>query len=551
MSIVFRRPAAVALSSDGSLYVTDRDSNGLFTFFPDGAFRHFYQSSELGNLIRPRGVCFDESGRLLVADSGNGRILVFESGLHLSNIIDLSSRGPLIDSLANAGGSIFCSDLNNHVIYAIGAQDGEVKYTLGGPGSATGRLRSPRGVCVVGERLMVADRDNDRICSFDLVSGRVHSFLNAGQGKGSIRRPTDVKCIDNKLYVNDSNNYLIQVFSTEFEFLFQFGRKGTEIGDFDLVSTLSVHETALYICDRNNDRILRYRPESAGIEVVVAPTFTPGVLRRPSGAAVDRHNRIYVADRDNDCLQIFDLSGRVLNTVKDVSRPSAVALTTDSPPMMWVAERGSHQLSLMKESGERIKTVHSLANTTDLKHPHDITMDSHGNLFVADSGNRAIQRLSSSGAYRGTINMAEVSGNPLIQVRSVCSTRDGSIYTADFDRCIVYCLNPDGTPRWAMNMKNICPDMTVLRGVFVHDERIIVCARGQRFIYIFSSCGQLIRKFGSRGKGNDQFRNPVKVIRIHSGNYIVVDKENDRLVVYDEAWKYQGEFGDLPLLHSV
>lgn len=544
MSIVFRRPTVVAVSADRCLYVADRDSNGLFLFNPNGSLRRFYQSAELGDLKRPRGLCFDGSGRLLVSDSGNGRILIFDDTLRLTGRIDLSNHRPLLDSLALADCTLFCSDLRNHVIHAIDLRDGVLKRALGGPGSATGRLRSPRGICVVGDRLIVADRDNDRICAFDLKTGKVQSFLGFGRGEGSVRKPTDVKFIDNRFYVNDSNNYLIQVYTPEFEFLFQFGGKGSAIGKFDLASTLSVHHMALYICDRNNDRILRYRPERAAIEALVTPRFIPGVLRRPCGAAVDQHNRICVADRDNDCLQIFTSNGRVLNTVREVSRPAAVALTIDSPPMHWVVERGCHQLSLLKPSGERIRTIRSAARGMCLQHPHDIAVNSLGGLIIADSGNRALQQFNRVGDHQKTIDMAKLSGNPAVQIRSVCTTPDGAIYTADFDRCIVYCLNPNGTPRWILDLKNRYPEINVLRGVTVHENRIMACVRGPYFIYILSFDGRLIKKFGTRGNGTDQFRNPAKVIRMHSGNYLVVDKENDRLVVYDDVWTYRGHFGD-------
>ncbi len=544
MSVVFRRPTAVAVSSDSRLYVADRDSNGLFLFEPDGNLLRFYSSAELGGLKRPRGLCFDNSGRLLVSDSGNGRILIFDDALRLTARIDLSRHRPLLDSLALADRTLFCSDLNHHVIYAIDLRDGAVKHTLGGVGSVTGRLRSPRGICVVGDRLIVADRDNDRICAFDLNSGKAQSFLGFGRGEGFVRKPTDVKFIENQLYVNDSNNYLIQVYTLEFEFLSQFGGKGAALGKFDLASTLSVHQTALYICDRNNDRILRYRPEHAAIEALVAPGFIPGVLRRPCGAAVDQHDRIYVADRDNDCLQVFTPDGRILDTIREVSRPAAVALTTDTPPMHWVVERGRHQLSLLRPSGERIQTIRSAARGVCLTHPHDIAMDSLGRLIIADSGNRALQQFSRVGEHLATIDMAKVSSNPSIQIRSVCTAPDGSIYTADFDRGVVYCLYPNGASRWLLDLKNRFPEINVLRGVTVHENRIIACVRGPHFIYIISFDGQLIKKFGTRGNGVDQFRNPAKVIRMHCGNHLVVDKENDRLVVYDDAWTYRGHLGN-------
>lgn len=542
MNPVCRRPRAVAVDREQNLYVTDRDSNGIFVFRSTGELRCFHGSSDLSCVKQPRGLCFDQSGMLYLADSGNGRILILDRSMRLRGTIVLATHHPMLDSLCIFEGNIFCSDLNNHVIYQICAANGELKRVFGGSGNTIGRLQSPRGLCVVDNIIFVADRDNDRICSFDLSRGDANAYLQSGRGSGLVRRPTDVKSIGNKLYVNDCNNYLVQVFDRDFTFLHQFGGKGSAPGMLDLVSTIAVDGTDLYICDRNNDRIIRYDTLSEAIDVVVARSFVPGILSRPSGVAVDRHDRIYVADRDNDCVQIFDSNGKFSKVLPGFSRPSSIAVSTLTPHRLWISERGEHRLTLISSDGKRINTIQSLPNGMRIHNPHEVAVDEQGELFVADSGNRAIHHFSICGAYLGTIEMVALSRNDHVQVRSVCSNQN-HLLSADFDRCLVYCLDTGGESVLKLDLKSLEASIQVLRSVYAVSDQFIVCTRGDFSLYILSSSGEILKKFGTRGNGRHQFRNPVKVLRMHCGDYLVVDKENDRVVRYDGSWNFRSEVG--------
>src|SRR5690606_29863902 len=81
----FNEPWGVAVDGEGQIYVADTWNGRIQVFAPDGTFLRKWgyfntTNGELGDplaLFGPRGLAVDLNGNLLVADTGNKRILLF------------------------------------------------------------------------------------------------------------------------------------------------------------------------------------------------------------------------------------------------------------------------------------------------------------------------------------------------------------------------------------------------------------------------------------------------------------------------------------------
>ncbi|MBU3076784.1 peptidyl-alpha-hydroxyglycine alpha-amidating lyase family protein [Sphingomonas quercus] len=65
----------------------------------------------------------------------------------------------------------------------------------------------------------------------------------------------------------------------------------------------------------------------------------PGQLNMPHALALDSKGRLFVGDRDNDRIQIYDQDGKLLDSWKQFSRPSGVYI--DARDMIYVADSES------------------------------------------------------------------------------------------------------------------------------------------------------------------------------------------------------------------
>jgi 6-bladed beta-propeller len=71
-----------------------------------------------------------------------------------------------------------------------------------------------------------------------------------------------------------------------------------------------------------------------------SPGSGPGEFRLPHAVAVHPDGRLIVADRENNRLQFFDLTGHFLHSWTDLTRPSGIAIDTEG--YIYVVELGSY-----------------------------------------------------------------------------------------------------------------------------------------------------------------------------------------------------------------
>ncbi|MEM7735487.1 MAG: MBG domain-containing protein [Deinococcota bacterium] len=181
----------------------------------------------------------------------------------------------------------------------------------------------------------------------------------------------------------------------------------------------------LFIADRLNYRIRKV--DTAGIITTVAGDGTEGFsgdgglataaqLNWPFGVTVDSAGNLFIADFDNDRIRKVDTSGIITTVAGDGTEgfggdggPATAAqlrnpidVTVDSAGNLFIADQINHRIRKVDTAGI-ITTVAGttrgfggdggLATAAQLNRPYSVTVDSAGNLFIADFGNNRIRKV--------------------------------------------------------------------------------------------------------------------------------------------------------------
>ena len=226
----FYEPWGVAVDAEGRIYVADTWNGRIQVFSADGEFLRKWgifntTDGELGDpyaLFGPRGIAIDLDGNLLVADTGNKRILQF-------------------------------------------TPDGELLRQVGGGGVLLGRFEEPTDVAVDPRdgSIFVADAWNRRIQKLSPALEPVAEWPVSSWGSQHLyNKPYLAVTGAGDVYATDPENFRVLVFNSAGGVKGAFGSFGTEMNRFGLPNGIAWDGVAgmILVADADNQRVQVFSP---------------------------------------------------------------------------------------------------------------------------------------------------------------------------------------------------------------------------------------------------------------------------------------------------
>lgn len=427
---VFCAPMALTVDTSGNLFVTEGKGETIRKITPAGVVSTFAgQSGAMGTsdgtagaarFNNPTGITIDGQNNLYVADTGNNAVRkITPAGIvstltpnnvgrctseldgNVSTATFCSPTGIAVDST----GTIFVADTGANTIRKI-TSAGVVNTIAGylgnggcqladGTGSAAAFCR-PGAIALSGSNLFVVDQGNNSIRQVT-TSGVVTTLAGEGVGyangtgaQASFNAPGGI-AIDsnNNLYVADTGNNLI--------------RKMTTTGTVSALagSTVSINSS-------------------------IDGTGSAARFSNPMGIATDSSGNVYVADTGTQTIRKITTPGGAVTTLAGgttqnqsyypciqtngsyVSTNSLFcnlkALTTDSSGNVYAIDNNlirkitpAGVVTTLAGGSWYCGSYDGQGSSAAFCNPSALTVDSTGNVYVADSGNGVIRKITPTG----------------------------------------------------------------------------------------------------------------------------------------------------------
>ncbi len=250
------QPHDAAFSPDGKLiYLTDMANSRIrvleaMTLKPVGSFG-------AGELSHPHDAEFDKSGRLLVADTGNDRVAIYEvKGAQARLVAELKGlSGP--EGVAVApDGRVLVTNTRSATLSVF--RDGKLERTLAGPGTSDGELRNPHDVDVAGDgRGNVVDSGNSRVQVLDAALKHRATF---GPALG-LSGPKYLAIDGDRVWLADEYNHRILLLDRGHKLLgvLGSGKRGRAPDAFDKPEAVLARAPHVWVIDTYNNRIVLLR----------------------------------------------------------------------------------------------------------------------------------------------------------------------------------------------------------------------------------------------------------------------------------------------------
>ena len=275
----------------------------------------------------------------------------------------------------------------------------------------------------------------------------------------------------------------------------------------------------VFVADTGNHTIRKISPAGVATTLAGLPGSHGSLdsqgsaarFRAPFGIAVDRLGSVYVAELANGTIRKISSAGQAGTLAGLAGNPGSNdgvgdnaqfrnpwGVAVDRNGTVYVADTSSSTIRKITPAG-KVSTFAGLAGNPGSSDglgsqarfcsPHGVAADSAGNIFVADTGNNTIRKITAAGMVSTVAGRAGSPGladgapgvSQLRRPQSVAADNSGHLYVADTDNLAIRVLSSAG----AMTTLALAGDLG-------HPDAIAVDALGN--IYVADTINNVIRK---------------------------------------------------------
>ncbi len=238
-----------------------------------------------------------------------------------------------------------------------------------------------------------------------MVFDREGNFLRSfGQGTFSERTHGIFIGPDDAVYCADDGTHTVTKFSPEGKLLMTLGTPGKPAPKWGgkpfnrpTFAAVSPRTGALYISDGyGNSRVHKFTADGRHLLSWGEPGVDPGQFIRPHNIVVDADDKVYIADRENHRVQVFDAEGKFLTMWNNIHRPDGMTMGPDGNiyigelngmPGVDDAPGLGHRVSILDRKGKLLARFgHPEEGEEPGKFiaPHGMAVDSRGDIYVGE-----------------------------------------------------------------------------------------------------------------------------------------------------------------------
>ncbi|MEP7116740.1 MAG: hypothetical protein ABI880_04120 [Acidobacteriota bacterium] len=507
----FSTPKGVAVDTSGNVYVADLFNHTIRKISPAGAvFTLAGTAGQQGSadgtgaaarFYAPQAVTVDAAGTVYVADSGNNTIRKITPTGVVTTLAGTAGASGSTDATgaaarffspqaiaADGNGNLFVADWLNNTIRKV-TQAGVVSTFAGtvgssGSGCSGNLLDGPQGVAVDSAGSVYVSSNYSVVCKITSTGSMSQLADGFGSPDSYFDNPRGL-AVDaaGNVYVADSFNEIIRKITPTGTVTTLAGRKitrGSADGSgstarFRRPNSVAVDATGnVYVADEENHTIRKITAAGtvstlAGAAAVVGSADGTGAAAQfngPSGSAVDAQGNAYLVDTLNFTIRKVTPAGVVTTLAgtagvsgsadgtgtnaqfRFTSDPDPIGIAIDGGGNLYVADTANYTIRKITPAGVvttfagtagQSGSTNATGAAARFSWPRGVAVDATGNVYVADSFNYTIRKITSAGAvttWAGTTGVpGSLDGTGVAarfdQPTGVAVDTVGNVYVAD------------------------------------------------------------------------------------------------------------------------
>ncbi|MBK5260145.1 MAG: NHL repeat-containing protein [Thermoanaerobaculia bacterium] len=261
-----------------------------------------------GHLRAPEGIFVDDARKeILVADSRNNLIGIFGfDGMPLFAFGSTKYIREPRQVAVDPGGRILVLERDRTKIRLFnyrGVYLGDlVPPSLPGKGRIAAFAFGPNGL------FYVAETGSGEMLVYDYAAMTLkRRFGSSGDEEGQFQSVASIAADEKYIYVLDYTGLAVQVFTQRGDFVKGWGKHSMGGANFSLPHSIAVDPKGRIVTvDGLRHDIKYFNLEGEMIGHFGGPGISPGRISFPTGVAVDASGRVYVSERGNSRVQVYE-----------------------------------------------------------------------------------------------------------------------------------------------------------------------------------------------------------------------------------------------------
>ena len=536
----FQQPQGMDVSPvDGTLWVVEQRNERL---------QHL--------AIEPVDPPEDQAPELVDTIGGPGHAAMYPSGLEYSALDD----------------TLVVADTGNHRIQKFDPATGELLWSVGGYGTGDGRFNDPRDVGVGSDgSIYVADTGNTRIAKLDPDGEWITSYR--GPDNDKVGSPIGLSVSEvggqDRVYVADGSKLKVRVYNAALSAQ-QVTASSNGVCAFSNLRDVDADSDGnMYIANYLKNDILKLDPDGTCTGKWGSKGADEGEFKNPYGVrvttdGVDGEERVFVADSNNNRVQVFDTNGTFVDSFGSFGAEDApgrftalrrVAVSPDGD--LWSADLWGFSIEHAEASGQHTDAggaytwLESVPRTYSpapfapgavFNEVRQVAFDVDGNLLAMDGVNQRVVKVDPA-----TGALLPFGSSPW------CGKRGWENGSFNWPRGVA--VDPATGNLWVADTKQsklqiftaACQFLAKMPATPTSDDRFnwpyAIAARGSdgtmwiadtknNRIKVYDTAGlDLLATFGTKGSGVGEFNQPRSIaIDPVTGDVLVADANNNRIV---------------------
>lgn len=544
-SATFTKPLGIAVDAAGNVYVTEQGAcvirkisvAGIVSRFAGGNCGLDDGTVNTARFNNPQGLAVDRAGNIYVADFGNNRVRKIDAGGKVTTVLRASfflNFHGLADVTVDNSGNLYVSDSGNNEIIKVEAETKSV--TVLTPVNSV--LNLPLGVAADGNgNLYVANTNANNLVKIGLTGYQIDRPLPAGlifdKTTGIISGTPEQAYQVTPFIVTAYNAGGKSSFAIEITVQLQNSPGNPPNISYDTPQTYYLNQDITPLAPKSTGSAIPAM--EFGLIVTYSGSGNPGykeggptsvTYKQPAGVVLDASGNLYIADYLNNVIRKVDpngasstLAGSGQPTFLDgkgtnasFNRPGGIAITASGD--LYVADSYNNRIRKITANG----TVTTFAGsgvagpangtgiTATFNGPTGIAIDAAGYIYVADSGNNLIRKISPLGevsTLAGSGSSGSANGNTTNATfndpQNLTVDADGNVYVTDMGNNLIRKITSSGdVTTYAGNGSAGGQNGAALSASFNKPSGIVVDDIGDLFISDLG--GNLIRMIDPAGE---------------------------------------------------